>query len=74
MSTKSLIVYTNEHKTVIVVSLYILMSTKQSHCTNEHKTVSLYILMSTKQSHCTNEHKTVSLYILMSTKQSHCIY
>ena len=44
------------------------MSTKQSHCTNEHKTVSLYILMSTKQSHCThlivytNEHKTVSLY------------
>ena len=50
------------------------MSTKQSHCTNEHKTVSLYIVhktMSTKQSHCTNEHKTVSLYILMSTKQSH---
>ena len=56
------------------------MSTKQSHCTNEHKTVSLYILMSSKQSQnslivYTNEHKTVSLYILMSTKQSHhCIY
>ena len=41
------------------------MSTKQSHCTNEHKTVSLYILMSTKQSHCTNND---------CTKQSHCIY
>ena len=38
------------------------MSSKQSHCTNEHKTVSLYIIMSTEPSHCTNEHKTVSLY------------